>query len=441
MDKRFTWVDEFISNVKPYIFVREEDSVLIKRPNVVQKLNPMGAAILRELLDGNSIKDILQKINHDEQKTLDVFHFLTAVRESLDDVLDIYTLNPAVEKKPLKAPFTTLPVLSELAITYRCNFRCSFCYAGINCMRDAATTDLSTKELKKLIYKIRYEAQVPSISFSGGEPTLRKDLPELIAYAKEMDMRVNLISNGYLIDEKLAKAMKEAGLDSAQLSIEGVTANIHEKITGVKGSFTQLLKAVKHLENEKIRVHTNTTLSLENVKEAVELPHFCKEDLGMERFSMNLVIPTGSAKEHAKILLPYSKAGEIVSKIYEESKKLDIEFMWYSPLPLCMFNTITAGLGNKGCAACDGLLSVDPEGNIIPCASWDESMGNLLYNDFESIWQTDRSSFIRNKMETHPLCRECDSFNSCQGACPLYWNMNGYGELDAIFEKNKELMH
>ncbi|PLW93019.1 MAG: radical SAM protein [Marinilabiliales bacterium] len=440
MDERFSWVDEFISNVKPYIFVRQEDAVLIKRPNVVQKLNPMGAAILRELLDGNSISDILGKINHDVEKADDIYYFLSAVRKSLDDELDVHTLNPAVEKKPLVAPFTSLPVLSELAVTYRCNFRCSFCYAGINCTRDAAATELSTAELKELIYKIRFQAQVPSISFTGGEPTLRKDLPELIAYAKEIDMRVNLISNGYLIDEKLAKAMKEAGLDSAQLSLEGATEETHDVVVGVKGAYQQLLKAVKHLEAEDIRVHTNTTLSLENVDEAVRLPGFLKE-LGMARFSMNLVIPTGSAKEHEKILLPYSRAGEIVTKIYEESKRQDIEFMWYSPLPLCMFNTITAGLGNKGCAACDGLLSVDPEGNIIPCASWDEPMGNLLNNDFESIWHTDRSTQIRNKMETHPLCRECDSFHSCQGACPLYWNMNGYGELDKIFEKNKELMH
>jgi len=440
MDERFSWVDEFISNVKPYIFVRQEDAVLIKRPNVVQKLNPMGAAILRELLDGNSISDILGKINHDVEKADDIYYFLSAVRKSLDDELDVHTLNPAVEKKPLVAPFTSLPVLSELAVTYRCNFRCSFCYAGINCTRDAAATELSTAELKELIYKIRFQAQVPSISFTGGEPTLRKDLPELIAYAKEIDMRVNLISNGYLIDEKLAKAMKEAGLDSAQLSLEGATEETHDVVVGVKGAYQQLLKAVKHLEAEDIRVHTNTTLSLENVDEAVRLPGFLKE-LGMARFSMNLVIPTGSAKEHEKILLPYSRAGEIVTKIYEESKRQDIEFMWYSPLPLCMFNTITAGLGNKGCAACDGLLSVDPEGNIIPCASWDEPMGNLLKNDFESIWHTDRSTQIRNKMETHPLCRECDSFHSCQGACPLYWNMNGYGELDKIFEKNKELMH
>lgn len=370
MDERFSWVDEFISNVKPYIFVRQEDAVLIKRPNVVQKLNPMGAAILRELLDGNSISDILGKINHDVEKADDIYYFLSAVRKSLDDELDVHTLNPAVEKKPLVAPFTSLPVLSELAVTYRCNFRCSFCYAGINCTRDAAATELSTAELKELIYKIRFQAQVPSISFTGGEPTLRKDLPELIAYAKEIDMRVNLISNGYLIDEKLAKAMKEAGLDSAQLSLEGATEETHDVVVGVKGAYQQLLKAVKHLEAEDIRVHTNTTLSLENVDEAVRLPGFLKE-LGMARFSMNLVIPTGSAKEHEKILLPYSRAGEIVTKIYEESKRQDIEFMWYSPLPLCMFNTITAGLGNKGCAACDGLLSVDPEGNIIPCASCD----------------------------------------------------------------------
>ena len=440
MDKRFFWVNEFIRNVKPYIFVRQEDNVLIKRPNIVQKLNPSGVKILDALLNGLKIEDLLEKIGDDSQKHTDVFNFLSAIRSSLDGELDVFTFNPAVEKAPLRFPFTKLPVLSEVAVTYRCNFACSFCYAGINCTREIVQKDLSTDEIKRILHKIRHQAQVPSVSFTGGEPTLRKDLPDLIRYAKGLDMRVNLISNGYLIDKKLVKKLKKAGLDSAQLSIEGATAATHDAITGVKGSFDQLLKAVAFLQEEKIWVHTNTTLSAENQHEASILPKFLKKELKVDRFSMNLIIPTGSAKEHKKILIPYSEAGVIIQEIHAASKKVDIEFMWYSPLPLCIFNTITHDLGNKGCAACDGLISVDSEGNIIPCASWDEPMGNLLTHDFDEIWYRDRCTFIRNKMETHSECRTCDSFHICQGACPLYWKMNDYHELKDVFKEKSELI-
>jgi radical SAM protein with 4Fe4S-binding SPASM domain len=98
--------------------------------------------------------------------------------------------------------------------------------------------------------------------------------------------------------------------------------------------------------------------------------------------------------------------------------------MWYSPTPLCLFNTVTEGLGNKGCAACDGLVSVDPQGNILPCSSWNEPVGNLLTQSFAEIWNSPRAVFIRNKKETPAVCSSCDSFALCQGACPLFFKHN-----------------
>lgn len=420
-DIRFVWVDEFITNVRPYIAVRTEDNVLIKRPNVVQKLNSGGAQILSGLLSGLSIASLLKKIGNDEQKLNELHLFLVAIKASLEDTLDVFTMNPAVLLKPFEAPFTTLPVLSEVAITGKCNFRCSFCYAGINNGCSSEEPDLSFEELKSIIEKIRREAKVPSISFTGGEPTLRSDLPQLIAYAKSIDMRVNLISNGFLIDKNLALELKNAGLDSAQISIEGCTAETHEKITGVKNSFAHALEAVRNLRELDIWAHTNTTLSKQNMHEAALLPAFLSQELRLKKFSMNLIIPSGTASEHDENLLPYSEAGEIIRSIQKAATQNNIELMWYSPTPLCLFNTITEGLGNKGCAACDGLVSVDPQGNILPCSSWNEPIGNLLKQSFSEIWNSPRAEHIRNKKETPAVCSSCDSFALCQGACPLFF--------------------
>ncbi|NLL29077.1 MAG: radical SAM protein [Bacteroidales bacterium] len=421
MDQRFNWVSEFITRVRPYIEVRLEDNVLIKKPNHVQKLNPFGAMIMHKLLNGSRIEDLLGKIDNNETQLTELLSFLTAVKLSLEGNLDIWTQNPSVVKSAFKAPFTKLPVLSEVAVTGKCNLRCSFCYAGINYKQRTVSEDLSADEIKQIVKKIRQQAQVPSISFTGGEPTLRKDLPDLIKYAKSLDMRVNLISNGFLIDKKLRNSLKKAGLDSAQISLEGVTADTHEKITGVKGSFEKALNAVLLLNEVDIRTHTNTTLSKQNKHEVAKLPSFLKQRLNAERFSMNLIIPTGSALANEIHLLQYSEAGEFISMVNTEATKHNIEFMWYSPTPLCIFNTITNGLGNKGCAACDGLLSVDSKGNILPCSSWDEPLGNLISQDFDSIWFSARATEIRNKKLAPEVCSECDSLDICQGACPLFY--------------------
>ena len=71
--------------------------------------------------------------------------------------------------------------------------------------------------------------------------------------------------------------------------------------------------------------------------------------------------------------------------------------MWYSPVPMCMFNSVAHGLGNKGCAACDGLLSVAANGDVLPCASFDESVGNLLEQEVDSVWQSRRAKLHRSK--------------------------------------------
>ena len=276
----FTWVDEFFQNVKPYIYVRAEDNLLIKRPNQVQKLNKTGTKILKALLDGAKIKDVLKIINS-EEKEIQIYQFLTAIRESIDGQIDIFTSNPAVEKKPFEMNFSEFPVLSELAITYRCNLKCAFCYAGCNLTQNPINSDkeLTTKELKNIISKIFNQAKVPSISFTGGEPTLRKDLPELISYAKKLGMRVNLISNGTLIDKNKAEELVAAGLDSVQISIEGIDAKTHDHLVGKKGAFDLSVAAINILKQTGIHTHTNTTLNRHNIGQSAHFPDFVKNEL------------------------------------------------------------------------------------------------------------------------------------------------------------------
>jgi radical SAM protein with 4Fe4S-binding SPASM domain len=108
--------------------------------------------------------------------------------------------------------------------------------------------------------------------------------------------------------------------------------------------------------------------------------------------------------------------------------------MWYSPTPICLFNPIASGFGNRGCSACEGLLSIDPKGNILPCSSWPEPVGNILNEGFEAVWSKKRAEWIRGKEAAPEECKECKSFAVCQGACPLYFKVHGDGELDSAWK-------
>jgi radical SAM protein with 4Fe4S-binding SPASM domain len=141
-----------------------------------------------------------------------------------------------------------------------------------------------------------------------------------------------------------------------------------------------------------------------------------------------MVIPAGNAADRA-IQVPYSRIGEIVLRVRETARQCGVEFLWYSPTPMCIFNPLAMGLGNKSCAACDGLLSVSPAGDVLPCSSYAEPVGNLLEQPFEEVWNGARAAFFRRKDYAPTECAGCEDFVACAGGCPLYWSAVGTAEL------------
>ncbi len=427
------WVDTWIANVRPYIFVRLEDNLLIKRPNQAQKLNGQGAMMLKELVDGKTIAALLDAVGRDPVKVRDIGLFLYDVKRWLENDLNDLNRTSGTEVEPFAMRLSDLPVLSELAVTYRCNLKCSFCYAGCNCTSNPTGDDreMTSQEIRSVLDTIFLKAKVPSVSFTGGEPTLRPELPELIDYAANLGFRVNLITNGTCMTPSLAKSLVGAGLASAQVSLEGVTKRTHERVTAVLGSFEKTIAGVTNLKSTGIRVHTNTTINRDNLEECAQMPAFVKNVLGLERFSMNLMIPTGSAALNQRLVVRYQDLGPHLMTIAKAAKSEDVEFMWYSPTPMCMFNPVARGLGNKGCSACDGLLSVAANGDVLPCSSYDDPVGNLLEQDVHSIWTSAKAQHYRDKGLAYSSCRDCEEFHLCHGACPLYWRHMGFGELVA----------
>jgi radical SAM protein with 4Fe4S-binding SPASM domain len=425
------WIDEYVSRIRDFIFVRETDCLLIKVPNEAYKLNSSGIRILKRLLGGESILNLWRSFGGTEEVRRDLYEFFIGLKQTLQGCLNEQRLPSAVVVRPFTLGFNTLPVLSEVALTYRCNLKCGFCYANCSCHRSESSAELSTDEAYRILRIIRDEAEVPGVSFTGGEPLLRADLVELVRFARhETGLRVNLITNGTLVNGPVAVALKAAGLHSAQVSLESPSEAVHDQLTGVSGSYRKTLAAIRAFRANDVVVHTNTTINRLNRATATRMPAFVHE-LGLERFSMNLIIPSGRNREGMTDLnLSYSEMPELIRQIQEESSRLGVEFMWYSPTPVCIFNPIQHRLGNKGCAACDGLLSISPTGDVLPCSSWMEPVGNLLREGFRSVWESARARALRQKEFATPLCRRCPDFSLCQGACPLYWKHFGFDELN-----------
>lgn len=417
------WVNEFVEKVKPYIYVREMDNLLILIPNQAYKLNQTGVALLGFLMKGHSIEEFLSAVGDTPDKRQEIHYFFCDLQAAVSGCLRENEKREAIAYYQYDGTFNEYPVLSELAVTYRCNLRCNFCYVG-----DRRYGELSTSDAKKILYKIVHEAQIPSVSFTGGEPMLRKDIGELVAYASGIGMWTNLITNGVLLTSGNVRQLKSAGLSSAQVSIEGPNSSVHDGITGVPGSFEKTLEGISLLKNAGIPVHTNTTISQGNCVHLDEIVSLVSR-LGLKRLSMNLLIPCGTAHNRQELWVSYSVIGEHVMKLKKHAEEKGIRFLWYSPVPMCLFNPIAHGLGNKSCAAITGLLSVDPLGNIIPCSSWRMPVGSLLSERFKDIWQSTMLTYFKNIEYAPDACHECLDFDACKGACPLYWKACGLEEL------------
>jgi radical SAM protein with 4Fe4S-binding SPASM domain len=425
-----SWIDQFIANIRPYVHVRETDRIFIKKPNTAYKLNASGVELLEFLLNrGGSVKDILRAHEHGDDVSKDLNQFFLDIKRLLEGEMCEFYQSPAIERIPFELGYNSLPVLSEVAVTYRCNLSCRFCYAGCGqgCSR-RDSSEMSLPEIKRILEIIYKEAQAPTVSFTGGEPLLRSDLPGMVAYAKSLGFRVNLITNGTLATMDRVKALVDAGLDSAQVSIEGSGPHVHDRITGLPGSFEQSVAGLERISASGITVHHHTTMNRLNWDDLDQMPHLAA-GLGMDRFSMNMVIPTGAAEDHREILVRYSELEEKLLSVKARATTEGVRFLWYSPTPLCIFNPITHDLGNKGCAACDGLISVAPDGSLLPCSSYDEPIGNLLEESFGNIWESRKARLFRYKRHAPPRCRSCDRLAICNGGCPLYWRAMGYGEL------------
>lgn len=437
---RLEEAESFYRGIRSWLLVREEDSVLIVPPNRVYKLGGSASPLLGYLDKGGRLRDLPGMNDERESELLAFFEELRAAYEGRAPSGASAEGRRGFGRVAYDFDFSRLPILGEAALTYRCNERCRFCYAGCGPEGQAAASgedpatgaaarELSTDEWKRIIRVFKEEAKIPFFSFTGGEPLLRGDLEELAAYAVSLGLRVNLITNGSLASPERAASLKASGIDTAQVSLESPDPAIHDALCGVDGAWERTVSGIAALRAAGVAVQTNSTLTALNRASLLRLPLFLAS-LGVERFSMNLFIPAGRGLTADELFVSYTDVGAVVDAVRKAAHEAGRTFFWYSPTPYCLYNPVAKGLGNKSCAAVDGLVHVNPKGEILPCSSWPKSLGSLLERSFGDIWFSERGSFFKHKHFASAECASCSTFVACQGACPLYWAYAGRGELE-----------
>jgi len=314
--------------------------------------------------------------------------------------------------KDLTSIWEIAPARADLALTYQCNDKCSFCYVG-----DRKIEELSTDNWKKILDEL-WKIGIPSVIFTGGEPTLRKDLVELVGVAKEFV--TGLITNGRNLSPELCRDLYKAQLDYIQVSIESADSEVHDKMVGVEGAWQETVSGIKNALNEKIIVTTNTTLTRLNIaglKDTIKLI----QSLGVTNIACNSLICSGAgcmAIKDSGLDEEELKAALIDAKEY--AKTIGIDLQWYSPTCYLRLNPIDLGFGIKSCSAAKYNVTIEPNGDVIPCQSWfEQKMGNILQDSWTSIWDGGYAKSIRDGKFIPENCNKCEFMPTCNGACHL----------------------
>ena len=289
--------------------------------------------------------------------------------------------------KKMKAPHRMDLMISSMKKDghWNCNQKCMHCYAAGQTYADKA--ELTTDEWKKIIDKCK-KAYIPQLTFTGGEPTKRDDLVELIDYAKWFITRLN--TNGVLLTEELCENLYEASLDSVQVTFYSSNEDEHNSLVGTN-HFKETVQGIKNAINAGLSVSINTPLCSIN-KNYVETLKFLNE-LGIKYVSCSGLIVTGNATtdKSKQTQLSEDELYSILKEACKFAKENLMEISFTSPGWIKEEKLIELGLDIPNCGACLSNMAIAPNGEVVPCQSWlseKAGLGNMLTVKWKKIWNS-----------------------------------------------------
>jgi len=396
---------------------------LIVNANQVVHLNPTAALMAYSALEETPSAEVIRALVHQylvpkKQAWHDYNQFLLDLEEILrPDGCAVCTLNDLEIAEPFSAR-PTAPYRMDLALTYRCNDDCAHCYNA----RPRDYPELNTQAWKRVIDRI-WDLGIPHIVFTGGEPTLRHDLPELIAHAEANGQITGINSNARrLQDPHFVEALVNAGLDHIQITVESHDAEIHDSMVGKRGAWKQTIAGLRNVLATRLYVMTNTTMLHENAPTIPATLDFLAK-LGVPTVGLNALIYAGHGLTVGTGLRE-SELPALLAMAQEKTEQYGQKLIWYTPTQYCHFDPTQFNLGVKGCTAALYNMCIEPDGGVLACQSYYKQLGNILNDSWDSIWNHELSIKLRERAYVPESCQGCSLLSECGAGCPLSLDAN-----------------
>lgn len=297
----------------------------------------------------------------------------------------------------------------------------------IHCSNNSALREkLEFSEIKSVIDDFTFlGGQI--LEMSGGEPLEHSELLEIINYAKEKGLETRLYTSGQKsereeivsITQKLAKDLKESGLDEVIFNIQGAKSATHDHITGLKGSYKRVLASIKEMASVGCSINVHFVPIKLNYRELEKSIDICSI-LGVSEFAILRFVSQGRGFKNRNTLeLSYQEHTELFSVLNKVKTNNQLKIRIGHPLN-CF---IESDSEDSECLAGRSICLIKPNGDVVPCPAFKQSVdyvaGNIKENSLIDIWF---NSEILQKLRTFKYeditgCRNCISLSKCRGGC------------------------
>jgi len=329
-------------------------------------------------------------------------------------------------------------------ITRACNLKCLHCYESAGAK---GADELTTEEALKGI-DILADAGVLILAFSGGEPSIRPDIIQLIKRSSDRGMYTAMATNAILFSSRRrVHEFKKAGLQFAQISLDGLNPQTHDYFRGVPGTFEKTVEGIKNCVAEGMFVEMATTATRFNYREIPAMIDFAQK-LGVNWFMLYNFVPTGRGADIIESDLTPDERECILKLCWNKMKVGNVDVLSTAPqfariaqeiesevhvVPTHFYNPKLSGQLKQladfigGCGAGRFYMSLEPNGDMFPCVFFPHTqvvrVGNLFKDDFEKLWRHSELFWeIRDKDKLKDNCGSCQYRYTCGGCRARAYN-------------------
>jgi putative heme d1 biosynthesis radical SAM protein NirJ2 len=295
--------------------------------------------------------------------------------------------------------------------TNACNLKCSHCYRNAG---EMAPGELGFEEGRQLLQEVK-RAGFRVIVFSGGEPLLRPDIFELIAYARSLGLRPVCGTNGTLLTPETVTRLKEAGAAVMGISLDSIDPEKHDHFRGMAGSWQAALDGAANCRAAGLPFQLHTTVFPWNYQE-IEALNDLAVGIGARGHHVFFFVPTGRGRGREETIEP-RLSEDLLVRLLERQTRLPIEIK-----PTCAPQFVRVARQRRlpsrfqrGCLAGISYCIIGPQGDVYPCPYMDLKIGNVRQQAFDETWKHNEV-FLKLRTEQYEgYCGICAYRGLCGG--------------------------